>query len=74
MGPIFWKKIALYTSWLIVCIWLDRHSMEMDAWRKSHDVHAAELRAQFAQLQVRLPFTWFIWAASHVQCKEAWQL
>jgi len=56
----------LYTSWLIVCIWFDRHTLEMDALRESHDVCAAELSAQ---LQVRLPFKYLIWAASHVQSR-----
>ena len=68
------SRLPLYTSWLIVCIWLDRHSIKMDALRESHGVRAAELSAQLAQLQVRLPFLCLMWAASHVQCKEAWQL
>ncbi len=55
-------------------MWFDRHSMEMDALRESHGVRAAELSVQLAQLQVRLPIICLIWAASHVQCKEAWQL
>ncbi len=70
----FRSSLRLYTSWLIVCVWFDRHSVEMDALRASQEVRAAELGAQLAQLQVRLPFTCLIWAASHVQCKEAWQL
>ena len=48
--------------------------MEMDALRESYDVRAAELSMQLAQLQVSLPFKCLIWAAAHVQCKEAWQL
>ncbi len=64
----------MYTTWLIVCIWFDRHSLKMDAVRESHDVRAAELSAQFAQLQVRLPIICLIWAASHVQCKDTGQL
>ncbi len=49
-------KLPLYTSCLIVCIWLDRHLLEMDAMRKTHNVRAAELSEQVIQLQVKLPF------------------
>ncbi len=60
-------KLPLYTSCLIVCIWFDRHTLEMDALRKTHDVRAAELSEQVTQLQVKLPFMCLIGAASHVQ-------
>ncbi len=61
-------RSPLYTSCLIVCIWLDRHTLEMDALRKIHAVRAAELSEQVTQLQVKLPFMGLlIWAASHVQ-------
>ncbi|DBA74489.1 TPA: hypothetical protein ACH3X2_000954 [Trebouxia sp. C0005] len=48
-----------------------RHTLEMDTLRKTVDVHAAELSAQVAQLQVRPPLH-----APHVggfacACKEA---
>jgi len=50
-----------------VCIWLDRHMLEMDALRKNHAVRSADLSEQVTQLQVKLPFMGLVWAASHVQ-------
>ncbi len=60
-------KLPLHTSCLAACMWLDRHTLEMDALRQTHNVRAAELSEQVTQLQVKLPFVGLIWAASHVQ-------
>lgn len=64
-------RLPLYISRLTVCIWFTRQMLEMDAMRKTHDVHAAELSEQVIKLQVKLLFMCLIWAALHLQCKEA---
>lgn len=88
---------------------VSRHTLEMDALRRTHDVRAAELSEQVTQLRVRpllhvpyvgsytpgqpgiilqvflqalylashyidVVFPFLFWAASHIKCKEAWQL
>lgn len=51
-------RLPLCISCLIERTLFNRHTLEMDALRKTYDVHAAKLSEQVTQLQVKPPFTY----------------